>query len=101
ATAFVPTEASHLQRSELCATCHTLYTHALGAGGVGVQLPEQVPYLEWLNSEYPGTQDCQTCHMPVVTDSTAISSVLGQMRPGFSRHVFRGGNFFMIRMLNR
>jgi hypothetical protein len=39
--------------------------------------------------------------MPVVADSTAITSVLGQPREGMSRHVFRGGNFFMIRMLNR
>jgi hypothetical protein len=30
-----------------------------------------------------------------------ITSVLGQPRAGFSRHVFRGGNFFVIRMLNR
>ena len=39
--------------------------------------------------------------MPVVADSTAISSVLGQPRAGVSRHVFRGGNFFMLRMLNK
>lgn len=37
----------HLQSSELCATCHTLYTHALGPGGEVIgELPEQVPYLE-------------------------------------------------------
>src|SRR5690606_8375468 len=93
--------ATHLQQSEMCATCHTLYTHALGAGGVGIQLPEQTPYHEWLNSVYRETQSCQSCHMPVVADSTAITSVLGQPREGVSRHVFRGGNFFMIRMLNR
>jgi hypothetical protein len=29
-----------------------------------------------------------------------IASVWGQPRTGFSRHVFRGGNFFMPRMLN-
>lgn len=100
ASGFRPTEATHIQQSEMCATCHTLYTHALGAGD-GVRFPEQVPYLEWLASEYRETRSCQSCHMPVVEDSTAITSVLGQPRPGVSRHVFRGGNFFVLRMLNR
>jgi hypothetical protein len=39
--------------------------------------------------------------MPVVEDSVAVSSVWGQPRAEVSRHVFRGGNFFMLRMLNR
>ena len=30
-----------------------------------------------------------------------MSSVLGEPRPGLSRHAFIGGNFFMLRMLNR
>ena len=33
ATGFTPTEAPHVQQSELCATCHTLITHALGPKG--------------------------------------------------------------------
>jgi hypothetical protein len=36
-----------------------------------------------------------------VSEPTPITGVLGQPREGFSRHVFRGGNFFMMRMLNR
>src|SRR5262245_48775142 len=45
ATSFVQTETTHLQRSELCATCHTLFTTALDdAGNVIGSLPEQVPY---------------------------------------------------------
>lgn len=39
--------------------------------------------------------------MPVVEDSVAVTGVLGVPRVGVSRHVFRGGNFFMLRMLNR
>jgi hypothetical protein len=39
--------------------------------------------------------------MPVVEGNTPIASVLGEPRSGFSRHSFRGGNFFMLRMLNR
>jgi hypothetical protein len=39
--------------------------------------------------------------MPVVETPTPIASVLGEPRAGFARHEFRGGNFFMLRMLNR
>ena len=102
ATGFRPTEGVHIQASEHCATCHVLYTHALGPGGeVIARLPEQTPYQEWLNSAYRGVQTCQDCHMPPVADSTAITAVLGQPRPDVSRHTFVGGNFFMLRMLNR
>ena len=34
-TGFVPAEAAHIRQSELCATCHTLYTKALGPDGAG------------------------------------------------------------------
>ncbi len=102
ASGFRQVQATHVQSSELCASCHTLYTTALGPEGEVVgELPEQVPYLEWQHSAYEGVQSCQSCHMPVVSDSTAITSVLGKPRADVSRHVFRGGNFFMLRMLNR
>jgi hypothetical protein len=38
--------------------------------------------------------------MPAVAD-TPISSVFGEPRERLSRHTFLGGNFFMLRMLNR
>jgi hypothetical protein len=98
---FQPTESSHVQQSELCATCHTLFTHSLAAGATDVRLPEQTPYLEWQQSDYRETRSCQSCHMPVVEDDIALSRVLGQPRAGVSRHTFLGGNFFMLGMLNR
>lgn len=102
ASHFRPTEAEHLRTSELCATCHTLFTHSRGPGGeVIARLPEQMPYLEWRHSDFRRERSCQDCHMPVVQDSVPITGVLGEPRPEFSRHVFRGGNFFMLRMLNR
>lgn len=102
ATGFRQTESRHIQESELCATCHTLYTNARGAKGEIVgRLPEQVPYLEWRHSAFREQQSCQSCHMPVVEEPTPIVSVLGEPRDGLSRHVFLGGNFFMLRMLNR
>jgi hypothetical protein len=102
ATGFVPTQSLHVQQSEVCATCHTLFTHALGpAGEVVGRLPEQVPFLEWKHSAYVDKRSCQSCHMPLVESDTQISSVMGQPRAGLSRHSFHAGNFFMIRMLNR
>jgi hypothetical protein len=102
ATTFLPGEGTHIQQSELCATCHTLFTNALDQQGreVGV-FPEQMPYVEWLNSDYKDTQSCQSCHMPVVDGEAPISSVMGEPREDFSQHVFRGGNAFMLRMLNK
>ena len=103
ATGFQPTEATHVRQSELCATCHTLVTKALGPDGTVIgQLPEQMPFQEWEHSAYAGEQrSCQSCHMPVVEEDTPIASVLGAPRKGFARHTFIGGNFFMQRLLNR
>jgi hypothetical protein len=103
ASGFVPEEASHIQSAALCGSCHTLYTHALNAEGEEVgELPEQMPYLEWLHSAYAeDEQPCQSCHMPEVEGEVPVSGVLGQPRAHVSRHVFRGGNFFMPRLLNR
>jgi hypothetical protein len=102
ASGFVPARAPHPGGSEMCATCHTLITQALGkAGEVVGELPEQVPYLEWQHSGYRDTTSCQACHMPVVDQSTPITGVWGEPRAGVSRHTFLGGNVLMMRMLNR
>jgi hypothetical protein len=103
ATGMTPADASHIRESELCATCHTLFTKALGPQGQVVgELAEQVPYLEWRHSAFVGEKrSCQSCHMPPVAAPTRISSVLGEEREGMGRHTFLGGNFFMLRMLNR
>jgi hypothetical protein len=102
ATGLTPTRSLHVQRSELCATCHTLITQALDREGrvVGT-LPEQVPFLEWRHSAYAAERSCQDCHMPAVSEPTPVASVLGPAREGLSRHAFLGGNAFMLRMLNR
>jgi hypothetical protein len=102
ATGMTPTEASHVRESEVCATCHTLFTEALGPSGEPIgELPEQVPYLEWRHSAFRAEGSCQSCHMPAAAGPLRISSVLGDERSDLSRHTFLGGNFFMLRMLNR
>ncbi|HXM95183.1 MAG TPA: hypothetical protein VOA64_13180 [Candidatus Dormibacteraeota bacterium] len=98
---FRPGKDDHIQDSALCATCHTLYTKALAPGGKEIGLfPEQVPYLEWLHSDYPRKDSCQSCHMPGVQEDAPISAVLGVLRPGVRQHTFVGANFFMLKVLN-
>ena len=105
ATGFRPAQGDHVTSSGLCASCHTVITHAVGADGDGPPFPEQAPFLEWQASSYAdggeGEQSCQDCHMPEVGEDIPVTRVLGRARPEVSRHVFRGGNFFMLRMLNR
>lgn len=100
---FQPTEnTDHIRKSELCATCHTLKTTALGSDGTKIgELPEQMPYPEWLHSDYKDKKTCQSCHMPEVEEPVPITRVLGAPRHGLSRHTFVGANFFMTWMLNR
>jgi hypothetical protein len=101
ATDVVPAESTHLRQSEMCATCHTLITNAFGPEGEVIgRLPEQVPYQEWQHSAFVKERSCQSCHMPAV-EATPIASVLGEPRDQMARHTFLGGNFFMLRMLNR
>src|SRR2546423_3840806 len=97
---FQPTlTQDHIRKSELCATCHTLYTKALGPGGAVIgELPEQMPYPEWLHSDYKDKKSCQSCHMPVIQEKVPITRVLGVPREGAARHVFVAGNFFMLGM---
>jgi hypothetical protein len=102
ASAFRPVESLHVRSSELCATCHTLFTDALDDQGKVIgRLPEQVPYQEWQHSAYRGTRSCQSCHMPVVTEPVRVSSTLGEPRTEVGRHTFRGGNFWMLTLLAR
>lgn len=103
ATGFQPTEAPHIRQSEICGTCHTLVTKAIGPKGeVTGELPEQMPFHEWKHSAFAAEQrSCQSCHMPIVEEETPIASVLGAPRKGLARHTFVGGNFFIQRMLDR
>lgn len=102
ATGYVQVEGMHIRQSEMCATCHTLYTTARGPDGrlLG-RFPEQVPFQEWQHSRYRTEQSCQSCHMPAIEPATPIASVLGQPREGARRHTFVGGNFFMLDVLER
>jgi hypothetical protein len=97
----IPQNSDHIRDSALCGSCHTLYTKALGPQGQPIgTLPEQMPYLEWLHSDYPKRQTCQACHMPEVQEPVAVTAVYGPLRQGMHRHEFIGGNFLLQQMLN-
>ena len=102
-TGFKQAKTTHIRESSLCATCHTLYTEAHDASGKVVgELPEQMNFQEWQHSAFYGEQkSCQSCHMPQVAEPTRIASVLGEQREGLGRHLFVGGNFLVLRMLDR
>jgi hypothetical protein len=98
---FRPTDAKHIRDSSLCGTCHTLKTKALGLGGKEIgTFPEQMPYPEWLHSDYRDKKSCQSCHMPEVQGQVPIAAVLGVPRQGAHQHTFVAANFFMLKMLN-
>jgi hypothetical protein len=93
-------QATQIRDAALCGSCHTLYTTTLGPGGKQIgQLPEQMPYIEWLHSDYRDKQTCQQCHMPAVGEPVAVASLLASPRDGVRHHTFIGANFLMDQML--
>lgn len=99
---FQPERGDHIRSAQLCASCHTLITRALGADGREIgSLPEQVPYQEWLHSDYANERTCQSCHMPAVSQATPIARILAAPRSGAAHHEFVAANFFMQKVLER
>ena len=88
--------------SELCATCHTLFTQ-------GARRPGQADRRAAGTGAVSGVaaQRLQGhAELPVVPHAGgegrgADHAVFGEPRTGISRHTFVGGNFFMQRMLNQ
>jgi len=103
-TNFTPAFGAHLAESELCATCHTLFTSYVNdEGELEGSFPEQTPYIEWKNSEYPQEgKTCQSCHMPETTTPIDIATMppWHQIeRTPYWYHHFVGGNVFMLGIL--
>jgi hypothetical protein len=98
---YLPLEGPQTTQSELCATCHTLYTPYVDADGeIAGEFPEQVPYLEWRHSDYAETHVCQDCHMPPAEGEVQIASIGGgPPRSPFAQHLFIGGNAYVLEML--
>ena len=121
---YAPQHNLHIQTSQMCAGCHTLYPPAIdpetgSPSGPGTGLAsaargflEQGPFLEWQNSVYasgqPHEAQCQDCHMPTPADnySTQISirpnpsgGNAPPSREPFSQHTLLGGNAHLLEIL--
>lgn len=97
ASGFDPVQGAHIVQAGLCATCHTLYTPYVDASEAIVgTFPEQMPFFEWLHSDYGRNNACQTCHMPQAQGGVVTSVTGGVPREPFAQHVFVGGNAYMM-----
>jgi len=99
---FISLKSDHLVQSELCATCHDLYTQYVTKDGTFSEewFPEQTPYSEWLNSDYATRSTCQDCHMPLAEGSVVLSTMgPGGPRSPFAKHSFVGGNAYLLDIL--
>lgn len=104
---FTPVFSEHIKSSEHCASCHDLttpYTDELGnilSTNTEDEFPEQMPYSEWLHSDYSATDSCQQCHMQR-SDGVIIASQpnnLETTRDDFAQHSFLGSNRLMLSIL--
>ena len=96
ASGLTVTQSDQLGQAGLCGSCHTLYTPTLDASGKPAgRFPEQMPYVEWLHSDYHDKQTCQSCHMPAIAGPAPDATLGSQPREGLRRHSFPGANFFM------
>jgi hypothetical protein len=97
---YIPLLGEHIEESDLCASCHTLYTPYVNrAGEVMGEFPEQMAYFEWLNSGYKDDLSCQVCHMPLADGGVILSITGGEPREPFFQHEFVGGNILVLEML--
>lgn len=103
---FTPTSATHITKSEICATCHTVVVPIFKNGQKQGDFLEQSPYLEWLNSTYAPGVPCGTCHMPTKDENMVdYASPIAKWPAGlptrmpFGKHRFSGGNAYMLQLL--
>ena len=101
---YTPAYEPQSMTSELCATCHTLFTPTLDdQGNVVGDFPEQTPYIEWKNSIYTAQQvTCQSCHSPKIFTPIDIATIPESdttHRSPFWKEIFAGGNTLVLKML--
>ncbi|MRG97656.1 hypothetical protein [Polyangium spumosum] len=103
---YTPTASTHITKSEVCATCHTVLVPVMKGNQKVGDFLEQAPYLEWKNSTFEPGVPCGTCHMPTQDGAKMdISSPIAKWPEGlgarkpFGQHRFSGGNAYMLRIL--
>lgn len=102
ASGFIPQQSDHVNKTETCAVCHTLFTPTiLNDGTISDELfPEQTASLEWQFSAYQAGASCQGCHMPQAEGDVPIANTGSPARSPFMQHTFSGGNAYMISLLS-
>ncbi|MBN2556535.1 MAG: hypothetical protein JXA97_11395 [Anaerolineales bacterium] len=101
AAGFRPEQGIHLGQSEVCATCHTVYSEYLDAFGTPAgAFPQQTTYLEWYYSDYSSYYGCVDCHMEDVDGGVRIADQSVAIRSPFEAHTFAGGNAFLLEVLS-
>src|SRR5690606_26953760 len=101
ASGYTPVYGPHMAESELCITCHQLYTPYFNDEGQIVgEFPEQTLYYEWLYSGYRRTDTCIDCHFPVAQGGVVTSLTGGVPRSPFMMHYLVGGNTYMLRVFD-
>ena len=102
-TGFIPAYGEHMRNSEVCASCHSLYTHTQDLDGeeTGNVFFEQTTYLEWVNSAFNAENvQCQTCHMPLVEGGAIAATQPNWLfTQRFGKHHLVGGNAFMLKLM--
>ncbi len=102
-TGFIPAYGEHMRNSEVCASCHSLYTHTQDLDGeeTGNVFFEQTTYLEWVNSAFNAENvQCQTCHMPLAEGGAIAATQPNWLFPQrFGKHYLVGGNAFMLKLM--
>ncbi|MCK5356590.1 MAG: hypothetical protein KAJ63_15850, partial [Methyloprofundus sp.] len=104
---FTPVYSKHIKSSELCASCHDLttpYTDEHGnilSSSTEDEFPEQMPYSEWLHSDFSESHSCQQCHMQRSSGVVIASQPPGltTKRDDFAQHSFLGSNRLMLSIL--
>ncbi len=99
---FMPVQGDHMGSAELCAVCHNLATHYVTADGSLSEetFPEQMPYSEWLISDYAPDTSCQDCHMPLAEGGVVLANIgPPTARSPYYQHEFTGGNVYMLTVL--
>ncbi len=114
---YTPQYGLHMAKSELCASCHNLFTPTLDVETDlpnGDLFPEQTPFTEWQHSVYAAGESeerhCQDCHMGrqaddfltriAVRHNGTIDTGLPERTPFFS-HDMVGGNTWLMEILEQ
>ena len=101
---FTPEYSPHIKESKFCASCHDLKTPYTDNEGnilstdAASEFPEQMPYAEWLHSDFVNQKSCQQCHMQRANGVVIASRprTLKTKRDDFAQHSFVGANKLIL-----